>query len=271
MVNAKKQLEDFQEQLQTMHANLEAVQAENQELTSHINELNNKIAAGLKREDDLKNQNESLKSSLLDTNEALESFKKQNEDIQHELEDKNTRLESTVEKIETLEEELEKLKIENGKIQEDMENTTASSQKISSELKQKIDRLQKYISELESKDSQSQKAINELSSTGREQSAQIKSLQKEIKDKDQLQREKLLLSKKFNLDVVPSDVEILPLMVLRLTSSMPLKLIILWSYTMLPYSRNSWNIDLSTIYVSTTFAIALIVNCADNPNLFLIS
>ena len=75
------------------------------------------IAAGLKREDDLKNQNESLKSSLLDTNEALESFKKQNEDIQHELEDKNTRLESTVEKIETLEEELEKLKIENGKIQ----------------------------------------------------------------------------------------------------------------------------------------------------------
>ncbi len=32
MVSAKKQLEDFQEQLQTMHANLEAVQAENQEL-----------------------------------------------------------------------------------------------------------------------------------------------------------------------------------------------------------------------------------------------
>ena len=30
-----------------------------------------------------------------------------------------------------------------------------------------------------------------------------------IKDKDQLQKEKLLLSKKFNLDVVPSDVEIL--------------------------------------------------------------
>jgi len=59
--------------------------------------------------------------------------------------------------------------------------------------------------------------------------------------------------------------------VLMLTSSIPLKLSILWSWTMLAKSLNRWKIVLSGLYVSTTFATTLTASCEESPNFSLIS
>ncbi|MEM4835412.1 MAG: hypothetical protein QXS49_04975, partial [Ferroplasma sp.] len=163
MVNAKKQLEDFQEQIQKMHMGMEKIQKDNQELTSQIDTLNDKLASCQQREEELKNQNESLNKSLLDANEALEAAGKQNQNMQLELEDRNTELENNRTIIQSLEQKIEMLRAENGQLKDDMENRGASSQDSILKLNEEITKNMKYISELEAKTKQMENNIRELS------------------------------------------------------------------------------------------------------------
>ena len=92
MVNSKKQLEEFQAQIERMHDNMKTITADNEKLKSHIEELENKIAEDNNIEKELREENESVKQSLLNTNEALEASKQQVQNLEQELEEKNADL-----------------------------------------------------------------------------------------------------------------------------------------------------------------------------------
>jgi chromosome segregation ATPase len=194
MANAKKQLEEFQDQVQKMHSDIGNLESANENLKSHISELENKIDEDNKQMAELQKENESLKQSLLNTNEALVSSKKSLASMQLELEDRNAEIEANKNIIAENKEGIEKLEQENGQLRDDLENKTASDNDTIMKLTQQLDDKNKSIVDLQARIAEIEKNDKEIMSSSQKQEAKIKSLEASNEQKDILNGELKVLN-----------------------------------------------------------------------------